>query len=303
MTAPFGPRRFTNSLRNVLIFVVTRRLPQTFPSPVKTLSLALSGAAALLLAEPAFAQISESEVAPAEQAVESDPAPGTTESEANASPESPADEAAADGTAPTGGTAPSDTAPLVAEATTPPLAEAPVGEDPNAPPPLAEEPVAEATTSASDPNLELLLQRPPTPFDQGRIRLGVGLGWTSTSDTNWLILGAGLGIYVFDGLEVGLDSTFWVIGDPFVSTLTPGLRYVFIQLPSVKPYVGAFYRHYFVGDGWDDTDAIGGRLGVYFMLSQQAYLGGGIVYEHFLDDDLFASRDQFYPELTFSFAF
>ncbi len=265
------------------------------------LTLALSASFAFLLAKPALAQISESDLAPAAETDESDANPVAAEADpsadtaAAASETEPAPaeteaappeiEASAEAASPD----PVETAveePASAEATSPDPVETT--------PPLAEEPTAEESVSSAD--LDLFLKRPPTPFDQGRLRLGIGLGWTSTSRTDWLILGAGLGFYVIDGLEVALDSTFWVVGDPFVATLTPGLRYVFIQLPSVKPYIGAFYRHYFVGDGYDDTDSLGGRLGVYFMLSKNAYIGGGIVYEHFLDDDLFASRDQFYPE-------
>lgn len=142
----------------------------------------------------------------------------------------------------------------------------------------------------------------PTPFDQHRLRLSLGVGWAGGATTDWLVLGAGLGYFVLPGLELHLDGNIWVIGSPFIATLTPGVRYVFHMVPDIKPYVGAFYRRYFVDRTGFDSDAIGGRVGLYFLLSPTAYLGGGLVYEHFLDRNLFES-DQVGPEITFGISF
>jgi len=149
----------------------------------------------------------------------------------------------------------------------------------------------------------------PSPFDQGSIRLGLVLGWAQAStgftSINWFLLGVAGGYYVLDGLEPNVGVNFW-IGDPFISTVSPGLNYVFHMVPTVKPYVGGFYRHYFVTDNryaWDDTDSIGARGGVYFMVSPMSYFGGGIAYEHFLDENLFSNVDQVYPEITLAIAF
>jgi len=179
---------------------------------------------------------------------------------------------------------------------------------PTEPAPLAPAPPAEpeaATTAYSiqNPGEALPIPRPPSPWDKGRIRVSLSVGWASGRSTNWLILGLGGGYHILNGLELGADAAFLLFGDPFIATLTPGVRYTFNQIPILKPYVGAFYRHYFIADDYSDSDSLGGRLGVNFMTSTFSYIGVGAVYEHLLDDSLYSSPDQFYPELAFSFAF
>lgn len=150
---------------------------------------------------------------------------------------------------------------------------------------------------------ELPRPKRPSPFDQGTFSVGVGLGMASSSTEDWMILGLGVGYFVVDGLQVQLDSTYWVIGYPFLATVTPGVRYVLHFVPKVKPYIGGYYRHYFVGNDNEDTNSIGARLGVNFMTGRMSYFGAGMVYEHFLDTKFFRDQDQFYPEITFAFSF
>jgi len=183
--------------------------------------------------------------------------------------------------------------------TTAPAATIALDDTATSPPPAAAESASAQASEASEKPEKSV----PWPFQQWRINLGVGLGWASSGDETWTILGVGAGLYVIDGLNVGLSGTFWVGGSPFVSTITPTLTYVFHFVPVVQPYLGTFYRHYFVGDGYLDTDSVGGRLGVYIPMGKHVYLGGGIVYEHFFDDDVFASRDDVYPEITIAFSF
>lgn len=172
------------------------------------------------------------------------------------------------------------------------------------PEPLTPEPEPATTTfAAQDPGEALPAPRPKSPFDQGRIRVSLALGWAATRSTNWLIIGVGGGYYILNGLELGADAAFLLGGNPFIATLTPGVRYTFNQVPILKPYVGTFYRHYFIADNYSDSDSLGARLGVNFMTGTFSYVGIGAVYEHFLDDSLYENPDQFYPELAFSFAF
>lgn len=211
--------------------------------------------------------------------------------------------------APVDAAAPADAAP--AEEASPPQTEAAVEETPSDTE-TEEEPLApvydeEPSTSVSEtgeivvPELPLAPER--SPFDKGTIRVGLGLGVASYSTDDWMILGLGVGYFVLKGLEPHLDTTFWVIGQPFMATLTPGVRYVLHFVPKVKPYVGGFYRHYFVGDDNLDTNSIGARLGLNIMTGKMSYFGAGVVYEHFLDQNFFVDQDQFYPEISFSFSF
>lgn len=205
---------------------------------------------------------------------------------------------------------------LEAAAASPPPAEPALSDSPEAalPPPIvATEPEAAAEASSPDslePEAALALAsdeqaraKPSTPFDRNSVRVGLVVGWAQADTTDWLVLGGGLGYYVLDGLEVHADANFWVGGSPFIATVTPGVRYVFHMLPDVKPYVGTFYRHYFVDRPGFDSDSLGGRAGIYFMVNSHAYIGGGLVVEQLINNNLFENATQVYPEVTFALAF
>jgi hypothetical protein len=142
-------------------------------------------------------------------------------------------------------------------------------------------------------------------FGRGSVRLTLLLGTGSTVTDTYFILGGGLGYFVLDGLEVGLDYEAWLFGTPVMQRLSPEIRYVFHMVPVVKPYVGFFYRHTFIKK-YDDFDYLGGRLGVYVAPEQSPhYFGGGAVYEHMLSctSDAFIDCDQWYPEVTIGVLF
>jgi hypothetical protein len=141
------------------------------------------------------------------------------------------------------------------------------------------------------------------PFRAGALRLGLGIGGGGYGDQTYLILGFGVGYFLVNGLELHVDTDFWLIGEPFIATPSPGLRYVMWFVPKVHPYVGGFYRHYFSGSGYPDANSIGARGGVYLMTGRSSYFGLGGAYEHMLDDELFVDTDFIYPEIAFAFAF
>jgi len=138
------------------------------------------------------------------------------------------------------------------------------------------------------------------PFSRGSVRLSLLIGTGYTPTDNYLILGGGVGYYLVDGLELGIDYEAWFLAEPVMHRLSPGLRYVFHMIPVIKPYVGGFYRHTFVGNDIDDLDYLGGRLGVYYAPpGGRVYVGGGAVYEHLLDctNNAFVDCDSVYPEI------
>lgn len=148
-------------------------------------------------------------------------------------------------------------------------------------------------------------KKPPYsgPFRSGAFRVGLGIGGGGYGDQTYLILGGGLGYFPVNGLELHFDTDFWLIGDPFIATPTPGVRYIMWFIPKVHPYVGGFFRHYVVGSGYQDADSVGARGGVYLMTGRSSYFGLGIVYEHMLQDHLFVETDFWYPEISFAFSF
>lgn len=141
----------------------------------------------------------------------------------------------------------------------------------------------------------------PGPFAQWRVRLSGGAGIVSNFDRTYLALDLGGGVFLLDGLELGLDVQQWLGSGPLVTKLSPQLRYVFWFVPVITPYLGAFYRHWFITDDIDDIDTVGGRLGV-FLARGMVVFGGGAVLEHAFngcdEDCLFV-----YPELVLSFSF
>lgn len=172
---------------------------------------------------------------------------------------------------------------------------------PDEPPPPPPEPAAEPAPEPDDSPRE----RSAGPFSKGSIRATALIGTGSSTTDTYLILGAGLGYFLIDGLEVGLDWDIWFLADPVLNRLSPETRYVFHMVPVVKPYIGAFYRHTFVAD-YDDFDYIGGRIGAYIIPSGgRTFVGAGAVYEHMLscEDNWFIDCDDVYPEISIGVAF
>ncbi len=160
------------------------------------------------------------------------------------------------------------------------------------------------------PHFETERTPPPDPakaqegaFRQGRLRLGLGFGGARSDQEGWLVLGVNAGYFLADGLEAHADTGFWLIGDPFLFTVSPGLRYVFHMVPEVKPYIGGFYRRYVAGGSTAGADGVGGRAGVLFMTGLRSHFGGGVIYERIIQDHLFTQRNQVYPEILLSLVF
>ncbi len=140
-------------------------------------------------------------------------------------------------------------------------------------------------------------------FRKGDTRLSLVGGSGQAFDQTYFILGAGLGYYVVDKLEVGLDFEVWIGDDPGIYRVSPQIRYVVPVDSSLKPYVGTFYRRTFY-EGLDDLSSVGARAGVYSIISGNAYFGFGLVYDQLLDCDrnIYDCTDT-YPEIVLSIAF
>jgi len=141
------------------------------------------------------------------------------------------------------------------------------------------------------------------PFAEGSLRLSIVLGSVSAGNDRGILGGVGVGYYVIDGLEVGLgvDHTFGL--DPSITQVTPESRYVLWFVPVLKPYVGAFFRHAFIGDGFNDVESIGARAGAFWVSGGGSYFGGGVVYETVVSECAGDDCTQVYPELALSLSF
>jgi hypothetical protein len=143
----------------------------------------------------------------------------------------------------------------------------------------------------------------PGPFKQGKIRVGFYGGAGSTYGQTYFILGAGVGYYLLNGLEAGVDVEGWLLQDPTFWKVTPQVRYVLWQISPIRPYVGAFWRKTFVGgDIWPDFDSYGARGGIAYRKGG-SYLAVGVVYEKFNDTVFEGDNYVVYPEIAFWLSF
>ena len=143
----------------------------------------------------------------------------------------------------------------------------------------------------------------PTPWDRGRVSLSLALASEDAFGHSYFLAGVGVGYYVLDGLEVGLDGTHWFGDDPSISMLSPQVRYVAVPLRwPVLPYVGGFYTHYFIGSPFEDFDTIGARVGLLYHQGGGLVVGIGGIAERIISD---CNEDctSIYPELSFGFSF
>ena len=138
------------------------------------------------------------------------------------------------------------------------------------------------------------------PFDQGSTNVSVLLGSGRAFSENYIILGGGIGYYVIDGLELGVDAQRWVSGDPAITRVSPQIKYVLPLNTRLQPYVGAFYRRTFVDSKFiGNQNSYGARAGAYFSSRSGVYLGAGVVYEKYQNCG-FGDCSNTYPELLIS---
>lgn len=139
-------------------------------------------------------------------------------------------------------------------------------------------------------------------FSRGNVHGSVVAGYGSAFNDDYAIFGLGFNYYVIDGLALGGSFETWRGGSPTMSKLTASTQYVFYQVQSIKPYVGAFFRRTYV-TGIDDLNSYGGRAGAYFQIGRRAYLGIGGVYEAYSDctESKYHSCSSTYPEVVLTF--
>ena len=141
-------------------------------------------------------------------------------------------------------------------------------------------------------------------YEQGSKRVSVVAGVGQSFDDDYLILGAGVGYFVLNGLELGVNWQIWLVGDPTINQITPELTYVFRTRSIFDPYLGGMYRWTFISE-YDDLAAWGGRAGVNIATGESSYVGIGAVFLDYVDcaESVYQSCSEVYPEFTFAFAF
>lgn len=142
----------------------------------------------------------------------------------------------------------------------------------------------------------------PGPFRKGRVRVGFYAGAGESFSQTYAIFGAGLGYYLFNGLEAGIDAEGWVFQSPEIWKVTPQVRYVLWQVAPIRPYVGAFWRQTYVGDNYPDYSSWGGRAGI-AVNKGGSYMAVGLVYEKYNNYTGPGDASNVYPEIAFWLSF
>ena len=141
-------------------------------------------------------------------------------------------------------------------------------------------------------------------FEAGRWRGSFSAGSGQGNGDTYMVAGVGVGYFLLNGLEAGLDGEAWIGSSPQLYKLTPGLRYVYSGFDRFWPYVGGFYRRT-IYEGFPDLNSYGGRYGVYLSVAPNAYAGVGGVYEKLTncDERVYDSCSSTYPEISLSLSF
>jgi hypothetical protein len=155
--------------------------------------------------------------------------------------------------------------------------------------------------AAAAPNA---LCQEPHPFGAGAARLSVAFGGAMAFNQDYSVFGLGVGYFVADGIEVGLDAEQWFGNSPRIQQVSPQLRVVINTAGKVKPYLGAFYRRTFI-ENYRDLDTVGGRAGVYVLAGRNTYFGAGLAEDVHLNCDrtVYASCSETFPEILIAVMF
>ena len=143
-------------------------------------------------------------------------------------------------------------------------------------------------------------------FQRGRVELSAGGGYGVYNSESYLLLALGGGYYVLDGLSVGVVGEAWLGSQPQIFDVSPQARYIFLDSSwRYKPYVGVFYRRTAYNHLYSPLDSAGGRAGIVYPFTKQAYLTGDLAYEHYFNcsTNVNPQCDIVYPEIGLEFSF
>ncbi len=103
---------------------------------------------------------------------------------------------------------------------------------------------------------------------------GAGFAYDRTYLTVGGLVGYGLGF----GLDLELRGEYSFLQSPRFFKLAPGVTW-YVPLPLVRPYLGAYYAHWFLASGFPDSDAVGARAGLALASFGPASVSVGAAYE------------------------
>jgi hypothetical protein len=141
-------------------------------------------------------------------------------------------------------------------------------------------------------------------FQQGSVRMSIMLGSGTAFQQDYTILGIGLGYYVADGIEAGVDIESWHCNDPRITRLSPQVLYVhqMTEMPNPMPVCSTAGPS---SANTIDINNAGARTGLLFLYGRKASLGLGLAYESHLNCDrtVYDACADTYPELRVAIMF
>jgi len=139
-------------------------------------------------------------------------------------------------------------------------------------------------------------------FSLGHKNFSFGL----TQNGEYTVIGANAHYMVMDDLSVGLGITTWVGDKPSITKFSVPVTYYIPMESVVRPYVGFFLSHTFMGnDGvieYSDYNSFGARGGVVVDVAPNMYAYAGWVQVKHSGDNLIDYSDG-YPEFGIGASF
>jgi hypothetical protein len=118
--------------------------------------------------------------------------------------------------------------------------------------------------------------RAPEPAQpRGRLYSWASVGTTFAYGQTYGSANVGVGYLLRQGIAPNVEVGYAFGNNPTLWSLRPGVTW-YMPLPVVRPFVGTYYTHWFVGSGLPDQDGIGGRAG--FSLGRVVTFG--VTYDH-----------------------
>lgn len=142
-------------------------------------------------------------------------------------------------------------------------------------------------------------------FSVGHKNFGFHIGQDNAYGNNYTVIGVNVSYFLIDNLSTGLGYQTWLGEDPSINQVTLPLTYHVPIEGMLRPYVGAFYSHTFMGEDkhyeYNDYDSYGGRVGVTMQTSPNSYVSFGWVQEVY--DDGVDKESRGYPQVSAGFSF
>jgi len=138
-------------------------------------------------------------------------------------------------------------------------------------------------------------------FDNGTKNVAVSVGSGTGFNNTYTIVGVSANYFMLSGLSVGVGYRGWFGGTPTMNEVDVPITYYLPLSGPFRPYVGAFYRHTFISDNYEDYETVGARGGIAYI-EGNGYLSIGWAQEWYSrsnGDKL--SRG--YPEITGGISF